>query len=258
MKFYILTDLEGVAGVSRWDQTREVSNVSKLPAMKLLTEEVNAAIKGILKAFPKAEIDVFDGHGPIGMDTTTLHERARLWLGTGAGPWNGLDKTYDAVLFVGQHAMASVEGAPLNHTYSSRHIASFELNGKLIGEFGCRTALAASIGVKTIFLSGDDKAAIEAETFVPGIETVTTKWGTQIQWALHRNPIESRKLIAKGTFNACKRIRKIPLVKIDPPYELIITVYKPEFLEGWKRPGSTQITDTKISYHSKSLGELPI
>ncbi|MSR65233.1 MAG: hypothetical protein EXS18_05565 [Verrucomicrobiae bacterium] len=55
-KFYILTDLEGPAGVSLWSQTREASNVNKLFAMDLLTEEVNAAVEGILDVHPLATV----------------------------------------------------------------------------------------------------------------------------------------------------------------------------------------------------------
>ena len=46
MKIYILTDLEGPAMVSRFNQTRE-EGPQKRTAMKLLTWEVNAAIDGI-------------------------------------------------------------------------------------------------------------------------------------------------------------------------------------------------------------------
>ena len=55
MKIYILTDLEGPAMVSRFNQTRE-EGPQKQVAMKLLTWEVNAAIDGILDVDPRADI----------------------------------------------------------------------------------------------------------------------------------------------------------------------------------------------------------
>ena len=55
-KFYLLTDLEGPAGVSSWSQTRESSNVNKLAAMDLLTREVNAV--AYLDVHPRAVIHV--------------------------------------------------------------------------------------------------------------------------------------------------------------------------------------------------------
>ena len=45
MKIYILTDLEGPAMVSQFNQTREVGPQTQI-AMKLLTWKVNAVIIG--------------------------------------------------------------------------------------------------------------------------------------------------------------------------------------------------------------------
>lgn len=75
MKIYILTDLEGPAMVSRFNQTRE-EGPQKQTAMKLLTWEVNAAIDGIRDIAPEAEIVVWDGHGNGGIDDYTVVKSA--------------------------------------------------------------------------------------------------------------------------------------------------------------------------------------
>ena len=77
MKIYILTDLEGVAMVSRFSQTRE-EGPQKQAAMKLLTQEVNAAVDGILDVDADAEIVVWDGHGTGGIDALAFHPKAKL------------------------------------------------------------------------------------------------------------------------------------------------------------------------------------
>lgn len=77
MKIYILTDLEGPAMVSRFNQTRE-EGPQKQTAMKLLTWEVNAAITGILDVDSQAEIVVWDGHGNGGIDVLEFHPEAKL------------------------------------------------------------------------------------------------------------------------------------------------------------------------------------
>ena len=76
MKIYILTDLEGVAMVSRFSQTRE-EGPQKQAAMKLLTHEVNAAVDGILDVDADAEIVVWDGHGTGGIDVLEFHPKAK-------------------------------------------------------------------------------------------------------------------------------------------------------------------------------------
>src|SRR5438128_2361217 len=58
VKIYIMTDLEGPAGVNRWIQTREGETPEKAAAMRLLTAEVNAAIEGIHQADPAVDIIV--------------------------------------------------------------------------------------------------------------------------------------------------------------------------------------------------------
>ena len=71
MKIYILTDLEGVAMVSRFSQTRE-EGPQKQAAMRLLTQEVNAAVDGILDVDADAEIVVWDGHGTGGLEGKSI------------------------------------------------------------------------------------------------------------------------------------------------------------------------------------------
>jgi hypothetical protein len=75
-KFYIITDLEGPAGVDRWEQTREAGRAQD-EAKALLTGEVNATVSGILDAEPQAMVDVWDGHGSGGLLKEKLHPKAR-------------------------------------------------------------------------------------------------------------------------------------------------------------------------------------
>ncbi|MCA1595694.1 MAG: M55 family metallopeptidase, partial [Chloroflexi bacterium] len=130
MKVFIVTDLEGPAGVNRWAQTREGDTPLKRAAMRLLTAEVNAAIDGILDAESESQVVVWDGHGDGGLVYEELHDRAEsIMRGGGQRPPYGLDSSYDALFLVGQHAMAGTPDAPLCHTYSSRTVEYYRLNG---------------------------------------------------------------------------------------------------------------------------------
>ena len=133
MKIYIITDLEGPAMVSRFAQTRDVGEVPELKhqAMQLLTGEVNAAVDGILDTSPQAEIIVWDAHGSGGIDIMTFHPKAKLIARGPIKPPYYLDASFDALFFVGQHAMAGTENAPLCHTYSSKTIDYYTINGSL-------------------------------------------------------------------------------------------------------------------------------
>ena len=79
-RFYIITDLEGSAGVDHWNQTREAGPAQEL-AKTWLTGEVNATVSGILDAEPQAIVDVWDGHGSGGLLKEMLHPKARYLKG---------------------------------------------------------------------------------------------------------------------------------------------------------------------------------
>ncbi|GIX07858.1 MAG: amino acid amidase [Candidatus Poribacteria bacterium] len=258
MKYYILTDLEGPAGVATWDQTRVDKSPEKSVAMRFLTAEVNACIDGILDEDPGAEIVVLDGHGSGGIDMERIHPRAQVIWGKGHRLPNGMDESFDALLFVGQHAMAGTPDAPLCHTYSSLHVEYYKLNGQYIGEFGCRALLAGSFGVPTIFLAGDDKACQEAEAFIPGIVTVATKIGMGIELALHLSPEESCRRIRRAAAEAVQKRDQIPPVVWDPPYELEIRVQEGRSVEGYLRRGAEPLDERTCRFRVDSLLKLPI
>jgi D-amino peptidase len=140
VKLYILTDIEGVAGVANFEDYSYSTGRFYPLSRHLLTMEVNAAVEGALAAGAD-DIVVLDGHGPGGINVEEIHPEAKLLHGTGYPPTLGLDQTYDAMFFVGQHAMSHAERAGMAHTYSSRTVEHMLLNGERIGEFGMRTLL---------------------------------------------------------------------------------------------------------------------
>lgn len=84
MKVYLMTDLEGVAGVMNSVDYCYVGSKYYDLAKELLTKEVNAAIDGFFAAGAD-EIVVQDGHGEGGINITLLDPRAKLQQG-----WNGV------------------------------------------------------------------------------------------------------------------------------------------------------------------------
>lgn len=240
MKIYLLTDLEGVAGVNRWIQTREGASPEKLRAMHLLTQETNAAIEGILEVEPECEIVVFDGHGYGGLIYEALHPHAKVLLRGNFSARNfGMDASFDALMFVGQHAMEGTPNAPLAHTFSSLSVESYKLNGELIGEFGYYAALFGTWDIPTIFLAGDDKACAEAQGLIPDMVTVATKQGMGIELALHLSASRSCAAIRHGAANAVRKRNEIAPYRVSPKsegqsgYELEIRVREGVSLTSW-------------------------
>jgi len=158
LRVYILTDLEGVAGVASFRNDTHGDARFYTKARALLTEEVNAAVRGCLSA-GATEVVVWDGHGPGGVNPESLHEEAKLILGSDEPPNLALDRGFDALMFIGQHAMSLTPKGNLAHSYSSRVIREMRLNGQPIGEFGIRSYLAGYFGIPVVLLTGTKQPA---------------------------------------------------------------------------------------------------
>jgi D-amino peptidase len=189
-----------------------------------------------------------DGHGSGGLIYELLHPRAKYIMhGVRDAGYDSLANaaSYDALMFVGQHAMAGTPAAPLCHTFSSRSIEYYKLNGQFIGETGYIAAQFGEYDVPTIFLSGDDKACIEATSHIPNIVTVPVKEGLGVQFALHLSAETARKEIRKGACEAIQKIDKIAPFKIETPCELEIRVLEGIGIQGYLDSGKYEKVDER-------------
>ena len=240
MKIYVQTDLEGVAGVSRWDQTGP-GEPGYPEACRLMTEELRALVAGIRSVDGGADIWVCDSHGPGAILIERFPRGARL-MSRGPKPAHHyLDPSFDAMFFFAQHAMAGARDANLAHTYSSRNIEYYRLNGREMGEFGCLAAIAGSFGVPAVFVSGDDKMMQEARALVPDIACAEVKVGLALQYALSLAPEDARDLVRDVAAEATRRAGEIaPFVLDGPPYTHEVCIWARTDPVDWLRRGYTQ------------------
>lgn len=246
--------------VSRFVQTRDWQQTPELKqqAMEFLTGEVDAAVDGILDADPAADVIVWDGHGGGGILLDRFHPKARLIARGPIRPPYFLDASFDALFFVGQHAMAGTADAPLCHTYSSKKIAYYKINGQAVGEFGARTMMAGTFGVPAVFISGDDKAVAEARALVPGIHGAIVKWGLGLELALHLAHAAARDVIRRTAARAVRDIGRIPPVKIAPPYEQEIRVLEGVPIANYLERGAEQLDARTVRLRSDNICDLLI
>jgi D-amino peptidase len=153
--------------------------------------------------------------------------------------------------------MAGTPNAPLAHTYSSKTIAYFRLNGNFVGEFGARAALAGSRGIPVIFIAGDDKAVLEARAWVPNIVGVAVKQGRGIEAAEHLSHEEACRQLRKGAAVGCRKRSTIAPVKLEPPYHFEVRYYEP-LKSSTTQPNRRQIDSRTIQQEAQDLTELPI
>src|SRR6185312_7033217 len=135
--------------------------------------ETNAAIAGAYAA-GATEVVVNDSHGShTNLRADLLDRRATLITGRPSpmGMVEGLDGTFDAVVFIGFHGHAGQTDAVMGHTYTGelRHV---RLNGREVGEYGTAGMVAGHYKVPVVFVSGDKVFAEEARKFFPGVEAL--------------------------------------------------------------------------------------
>lgn len=256
MRVYILTDIEGAAGVASFTNDTYEDGRFYLKARSLLTQEVNAAVDGALEA-GATEVVVWDGHGPGAVNPEELHEEAKLLHGRGSPPKLLLDRGFDAMMFVGQHSMNNVPDGNLAHTYSSRDIDEMRLNAVPIGEFGLRTYLAGFYGIPVVMLTGDEAACREARALVPNIVTVAVKEGITREIALSVSPAKARALIRAGAVEALKRRAQIaPVPPPPPPYRLEIRYLRAESADRHAKSGARRVDLTTVAIESDNFVDI--
>jgi D-amino peptidase len=86
----------------------------------------------------------------------------------------GLDETFDAVIFVGYHSKAQAPRGLFAHT-GSGVVRDLRINGRSVGEGGMNAALAAWHGVPVVLVTGDDTAVEEVRAIVPGARSAVVK-----------------------------------------------------------------------------------
>lgn len=260
MKIMIMTDMEGCAGILNHDDWVIPEGRYYEKGKRFLTEEVNAAITGFFEA-GATEIVVFDGHGHGGIDPELLDERVLLSRGTPSPTYPlGLDKSFTALAFVGQHAKAGTPYSHITHTQWFDYI-DLTVNKISIGEYGQVALCAMELGIPTILACGEQALAVEATAFSPGVVTVSVKQGVLPDGldeldcnsyrkaklsAIHLSPFKARKLIKDGAFNALLKLKEQPKAfsypKLTPPY-----VMETKFRANGDKPAHIRHTENSNS-----------
>ena len=221
MKVYIHTDIEGVAGVTFFENSRDpsVENANHRQRMRrLLTNEVNAAVRASFDAGAK-EVLVNDSHSSgYNILFEELDPRCEIILGRiCSGPhWlPEFDKSYDAMVLVGMHAMAGTKCAILPHSL-------WEVNGGelYLSEATMAAAIAGQHGVPTVFVSGDDKITAEVRKKIPAIEYVAVKKGLSPFQARSLIPQRACELIGQKVKKALGRAKEIKPFVVPGPLRL--------------------------------------
>jgi D-amino peptidase len=208
MRILIAADMEGVTGVTNWDQVDP--NHAEYPRFRrLMTSDVNAAIRGVCTSGID-DILVVEGHERgTNILIDDLDPCAQLICGdySPLAMVQGVEQGVDGVIFVGYHARAGSQNAILDHTWSSRRIANLWLNDILVGEYGLNGAVAGYFNVPVIMLTGDQTTCSQAAELLGPIATVAVKTAVSRMSAICLTPQRTEELIQKAAVQASKRLQ---------------------------------------------------
>lgn len=212
-KVYISVDMEGISGVNGDDQTA-AGAAEYGRARKLMAEDANAAIRG---AFEGGATDVLvnDSHGgQRNLLPEDLDPRARLISHSFKrhGMMEGLDESFDAVIFVGYHAKADSPRGVFAHT-GSGVVKDLVVNGKSVGEGGMNARLAQWFGVPVVMVTGDDVAVEQQKETVPNVRGVVVKRAINTRAVELRPLAEARREIQTAARESVAASTKVPPVR---------------------------------------------
>jgi D-amino peptidase len=256
MKIFLSVDLEGVAGLC---STRDMNHPQPgyPDAQMLMTKEVVAACEGAL-AEGVSEITVRDAHGSArNILPELLPPEVRLIRGWEGHPYymmEGIDKSYDAALYLGYHAASGSAGNPLAHTFLSYCVT--RINGEIISEFDLNRWSAAYEGVPSVFLAGDAEICARAQKLDEKIRVVSTQVGvgSRVEALV---PAASRREIKSEVGIALRQIKQfsVPVLPERFVVELEFAYASAAHMRSWY-PGVERVSPTRLRYEASDWFEV--
>jgi len=255
MKIFISADIEGVTGVTTWEET-DLKKPESSTACAQMTAEVAAACEGALQA-GATDLWVKDAHDTgTNLIASRLPREARLSRAWGPSPFimlEELDDTFQGIVLIGYHSRAGANTSPLAHTLTG-NIDTLRVNDRDASEFLLSTYIAAMLKVPVCFVSGDKGLCDEATQLNPRIETVAVKEGIGSSTvSIHPDVAVDR--IRAGVAKALKGNREQYLVPLPEHFSVEIRyrhhfrAYRYSFYPGAKKKDARTITfDTDNFY----------
>lgn len=257
LKVFISVDMEGITGVVNWEEvSRDGKDYDYF--RRIMTKETNAAIEGALAA-GATDILVRDSHGSArNILPDLLNKNAKLlrdWSGGFMSMMEGIDKSFDAVIFIGYHAKAGTPNALLEHTMTG-NVLDISINGVSLPEAGVNALIAGYYDIPVVFVSGDMAICEQAKKLFGEVKTIPVKKGIG-NAALNLHPEVAREKIKEGVKNALLNLKKFEPYKLSPPHKMVLKLKREELVnEKSYYPGAKRTGDWELTFESNDLMEV--
>jgi D-amino peptidase len=155
----------------------------------------------------------------------------------------GIDKTFDAAIFIGYHAKAGTEEGTIAHT-STGNIVDLSINGVSLPEAGYNALIAGLFDVPVVLVASDNWICRQVENLFGEVVTVETKIGMGAS-ALGLHPDVVCDRIRSGVSRALEDLPRFKPYKLEAPYTMILKVKtEKEPYPGAKKTGEGEFTFT--------------
>jgi D-amino peptidase len=251
MRVFIISDMEGVAGITKWEQVSGGDPMYQ-EGRRLYTEEINAAVRGACDA-GATEVVVMDCHGAGGGWTFNslmpeLLDPRCEWVVQ--KEWTEytefLERGCDAALFVAMHARAGTPDGVMCHTVSGTDWRNLWFNGTVVGETGINAALCGAWGCPVLMVTGDAATCREGrELLGEGLTTVAVKQGLGRYSARHISPSRAREMIEDAAKGALRDVNAVAPYDPGRPCEVEIELATPDKAEDYRHRPGVEIRDSR-------------
>jgi D-amino peptidase len=248
MRVHIISDMEGVAGIVRPEQTVAGEDLYD-EGRKLYTEEINAAVRGAKQAGAD-EIVVMDHHGAgkafsfNSLVPDLLDPACEFVIQSSWTEYTGfLEEGCDACLLIGMHAMAGTPDGVLAHTVHRREWRNLRFNGVLVGETGINAALCGTWDCPVLLVSGDDATCREATSLLgDGLTTVAVKHGIGRSSARNLAPQRARERIEAAAREALSTFDAVAPYDPGRPTEIAVEFMSPAEVGKYRGRNGVEVT----------------
>ena len=250
---YITFDMEGCSGIASRMQTvlNQDAPTAYPRGQRFATDDVKAAIEGILEVDPEAEIMFNDAHNNsmnVFFEEFPENVSAVVDSAETGDEMMGFDDSFDALIAVGAHGNVLTADAVLCHIWDARAV---KFNDKSLTETCLDAALAGYYNVPLVAISGDEVSVkFIRRNISEKVAGAVVKKGIGRYSAVCKNPKITRRLIRDAAIEGLKKRKEIPPLTFKNPVTVDIE-YNDQF-HGYANkffmPNDERISATEIRF----------
>jgi len=245
--------MEGCSGIASRMQTvlNQDAPTAYPRGQRFATDDVKAAIEGILEVDPEAEIMFNDAHNNsmnVFFEEFPENVSAVVDSAETGDEMMGFDDSFDALIAVGAHGNVLTADAVLCHIWDARAV---KFNDKSLTETCLDAALAGYYNVPLVAISGDEVSVkFIRRNISEKVAGAVVKKGIGRYSAVCKNPKITRRLIRDAAIEGLKKRKEIPPLTFKNPVTVDIE-YNDQF-HGYANkffmPNDERISATEIRF----------